>query len=69
MMKNYLVFDFGDSYYYHQSVVDLVISKMPVSMSLGLWSFLIVYGVCIPLGISKAVHDGSRFDILSSTPF
>ncbi len=67
MMKNYLVFDFGDSYYYHQSVVDLVISKMPVSMSLGLWSFLIVYGVCIPLGISKAVHDGSRFDILSST--
>ena len=67
MMKNYLVFDFGTSYYYHQSVVDLVISRMPVSMSLGLWSFLIVYGVCIPLGISKAVRDGSRFDILSST--
>jgi len=67
MMKNYLVFDFGDSYYYHQSVAELVISRMPVSMSLGLWSFLIVYGVCIPLGISKAVRDGSRFDILSST--
>ena len=67
MMKNYLVFDFGSSYYYHQSVVDLVISRMPVSMSLGLWSFIIVYGVCIPLGISKAVRDGSRFDILSST--
>jgi microcin C transport system permease protein len=67
MMKSYLVFDFGTSYYYHQSVVDLVISRMPVSMSLGLWSFLIVYGVCIPLGISKAVRDGSRFDILSST--
>jgi len=67
MMKNYLVFDFGTSYYYHQSVVELVISRMPVSMSLGLWSFLIVYGVCIPLGISKAVRDGSRFDILSST--
>ena len=66
-MKNYLVFDFGDSYYYHQSVAELVISRMPVSMSLGLWSFLIVYGVCIPLGISKAVRDGSRFDILSST--
>jgi len=66
MMKNYLVFDFGSSYYYHQSVVDLVISRMPVSMSLGLWSFIIVYGVCIPLGISKAVHDGSRFDVLSS---
>ena len=67
MMKNYLVFDFGSSYYYHQSVVDLVVSRMPVSMSLGLWSFIIVYGVCIPLGISKAVRDGSRFDILSST--
>lgn len=67
MMKNYLVFDFGDSYYYHRSVADLVISRMPVSMSLGLWSFVIVYGVCIPLGISKAVRDGSRFDMLTST--
>ncbi len=67
MMKNYLCFDFGDSYYYHQSVVSLVISRLPVSMSLGLWTFLIVYGVCIPLGIKKAVSDGSRFDIFSST--
>ena len=67
MMKNYLVFDFGSSYYYHQSVVELVISRMPVSMSLGLWSFIIVYGVCIPLGISEADRDGSRFDVLSST--
>lgn len=67
MMANYLVFDFGNSYYHHQSVVDLVISKLPVSMSLGLWSFLIVYGVCIPLGIKKAVRDGSRFDVFSST--
>ncbi len=67
MMKNYLVFDFGDSYYYNRSVVDLVLSRMPVSMSLGLWNFLIVYGICIPLGIKKAVRDGSRFDTLSST--
>jgi len=67
MMKNYLVFDFGSSYYYHQSVIQLVILRMPVSMSLGLWNFIIVYGVCIPLGISKAIHDGSRFDILTST--
>jgi microcin C transport system permease protein len=67
MMANYLVFDFGKSYYHHQSVADLVISKLPVSMSLGLWSFLIVYGVCIPLGIKKAVRDGSRFDVFSST--
>jgi microcin C transport system permease protein len=67
MMKNYLFLDFGTSYYYHRSVVELVISKMPVSMSLGLWSFLIVYGVCIPLGIKKAVADGSIFDLFSST--
>jgi microcin C transport system permease protein len=67
MMKNYLVFDFGTSYYYHRSVADLVISRMPVSMSLGLWSFIIVYGVCIPLGIKKAVKDGTRFDVISST--
>jgi microcin C transport system permease protein len=67
MMKDYLVFDFGSSYYYHTSVAQLVISRMPVSMSLGFWSFLIVYGVCIPLGIAKAVRDGSRFDILTST--
>lgn len=67
MLKNYIVFDFGESYYYKMSVADLVISRMPVSMSLGLWSFLIVYGVCIPLGIAKAVRDGSTFDVVSST--
>ncbi|MFZ5774540.1 MAG: microcin C ABC transporter permease YejB [Thermodesulfobacteriota bacterium] len=67
MMKNYLVFDFGDSYYHHASVVSLVVSKLPVSMSLGLWSFVIVYGTCIPLGIAKAVREGSRFDMLTST--
>ena len=67
MMKNYAMFDFGTSYYYHQSVVELVILRMPVSMSLGLWSFVIVYGVCIPLGIKKAVVDGSRFDVISSS--
>ena len=67
MMKNYLVFDFGTSYYYHERVADLVIARLPVSMSLGLWSFLIVYGVCIPLGVAKAVRDGSRFDVITST--
>ena len=67
MMKNFLVFDFGTSYYHHKSVVDLVISKLPVSMSLGLWTFLIVYLTCIPLGIYKARHDGSRMDVMSST--
>lgn len=67
MMKSYLVFDFGQSYYHHTSVAGLVISKLPVSMSLGLWTFVIVYGVCIPLGIKKAMSDGSRFDVASST--
>ncbi|OGR00663.1 MAG: microcin ABC transporter permease [Deltaproteobacteria bacterium RIFOXYD12_FULL_50_9] len=67
MLKNYLVFDFGTSYYHHRTVVDLVISKLPVSMSLGLWSFALVYLTCIPLGIAKAVRDGSRFDMATST--
>jgi len=67
MMKNFMVFDFGTSYYHHKSVASLVISKLPVSMSLGLWTFLIVYLTCIPLGIYKAMHDGSRIDVISST--
>ncbi len=66
MMKNYVVLDFGQSYYHHKSVSQLVISKLPVSMSLGLWTFLIVYSVCIPLGIKKAVRDGSVFDVATS---
>ncbi|MBU0485757.1 MAG: microcin C ABC transporter permease YejB [Proteobacteria bacterium] len=67
MMKNYLIFDFGESYNHHRSVVDLVIDKLPVSMSLGLWSFLIVYLTCIPLGIKKAISDGSKFDVISTS--
>ena len=67
MMKNYLSFDFGDSYFHNSSVIDLVVSKLPVSISLGVWSFFIVYLTCIPLGISKAVRDGSAFDVISST--
>ncbi len=66
MMGNYLCFDFGESYYHHRRVADLVIEKLPVSMSLGLWSFFIVYLTCIPLGIKKAVRDGSTFDIATS---
>lgn len=67
MMRSYLVFDFGQSYYHHQSVASLVISKMPVSMSLGLWSFLIVYSLCVPLGIAKALREGTPFDVASTT--
>ncbi|MFZ5792462.1 MAG: microcin C ABC transporter permease YejB [Pseudomonadota bacterium] len=66
MMKNYVVFDFGDSFFKGRPVVDLVIEKFPVSISLGLWTTLLVYLISIPLGIAKAVRDGSRFDIWTS---
>ncbi|MEN8129466.1 MAG: microcin C ABC transporter permease YejB [Pseudomonadota bacterium] len=66
MIGNYLKFDFGDSFYRDRSVVELVIDKMPVSISLGLWTTLLVYLISIPLGITKAVRDGSRFDVWSS---
>ena len=66
MMSNYLMFDFGKSYFRDRSVVDLVIEKMPVSISLGLWTTLIVYLVSIPLGIAKAVRDGQPFDVWTS---
>ena len=67
MMKNFLVFDFGTSFFRDETVVNLVLSKMPVSISLGLWTTLIVYLVSIPLGIRKAVKDGMRFDVWTST--
>ena len=67
MMKNYAVFDFGDSYFRDRKVVDLIIDKMPVSISLGLWATLLIYFISIPLGIAKAVRDGSRFDVWSSS--
>ena len=67
MIGNYASFDLGMSYFHNQSVGDLILSKLPVSISLGLWSFIIVYLVSIPLGIKKAVNDGTRFDIISST--
>ncbi|MFN3827010.1 MAG: microcin C ABC transporter permease YejB [Micavibrio sp.] len=66
MVGNYARFDLGESYYRNISVVDLVLEKMPVSISLGLWSTLIIYLICIPLGIKKAVKDGTPFDIWSS---
>lgn len=66
MLWNYMHFDFGESYFRSISVVDLVIEKMPVSITLGLWSTIIAYLVSIPLGIRKAVHDGSKFDTWTS---
>jgi microcin C transport system permease protein len=67
MMGNFIVFDFGTSFFRDETVIDLVLSKMPVSISLGLWTTIIVYLVCIPLGIRKAVKDGTRFDVWTTT--
>ena len=66
MMKNYLTFDFGTSYFRSKPVVDLIVEKMPVSISLGVWLLLISYGVSVPLGIAKAVRDGTNFDVWTS---
>jgi microcin C transport system permease protein len=67
MMWNYIRFDFGTSYFRKVSVVDLVIEKMPVSISLGLWATLLAYLISIPLGVRKAVRDGTPFDRWTST--
>ncbi|GIT89766.1 microcin C ABC transporter permease YejB [Jannaschia pagri] len=66
MMWDYARFDFGESYFRSISVVDLVIEKMPVSITLGLWTTLFAYLISIPLGIRKAVRDGSSFDTWTS---
>jgi microcin C transport system permease protein len=65
-MWNYMRFDFGESYFRSISVIDLVLEKLPVSITLGLWSTLIAYMISIPMGIKKAVKDGSSFDTWTS---
>lgn len=66
MLKNYAVFDFGTSYYRDRPVLSLMLEKLPVSVSLGLWTTLLVYLISIPLGIAKAVRNGTRFDVWTS---
>ena len=66
MIGRYLVFDFGESFFSDRKVVDLVLDKLPVSVSLGLWTTLLVYLISIPLGVAKAVRDGSPFDVWTS---
>lgn len=66
MVANYATFNFGDSFFHNQSVIDLILEKMPVTISLGLWSTLLIYLISIPAGIYKAVRHGSHFDIVSS---
>jgi microcin C transport system permease protein len=67
MLWNFVRFDFGKSYFRDAKVIDLIKEKMPVSISLGIWMTLLAYLISIPLGITKAVRDGSRFDVWSST--
>ena len=67
MLFDYCRFDFGESFFRNIKVTDLVLQKLPVSISLGLWSTLLIYLICIPLGIKKAVNHGSRFDVLTSS--
>ena len=66
MIWDYIRFDFGQSYYRDTAVVDLIVEKLPVSVSLGLWLTIITYLVAIPLGIRKAVRDGEPFDVWTS---
>lgn len=66
MLKRFAVFDLGESYFQHKSVWELIKSKLPVSISLGLWTFILTYLISVPLGIAKAVRAGTRFDTLSS---
>ncbi len=66
MLKNFITFDFGQSYFRDISVIDLILEKMPVSVSLGLWMTVLSYLISIPLGIAKAMHDGTRFDVWTS---
>ena len=66
MLWNYARFDFGESYFRSITIIDLILEKMPVSITLGLWSTLLAYLVSIPLGIRKAVKDGSPFDVWTS---
>ncbi|MGI4815721.1 MAG: microcin C ABC transporter permease YejB [Janthinobacterium lividum] len=66
MLGRFARFDLGDSYYRHRSVWSLIVSKLPVSVSLGFWTFALTYLISVPLGIAKAVRNGSRFDVVSS---
>jgi microcin C transport system permease protein len=66
MLKDYLFLELGESYYQNRPVLELIKERLPVSISLGLWSMLLVYSISIPMGIAKAVRDGSRFDAWTS---
>lgn len=67
MLGHYVTFDFGKSFFSDRPVIQLIVDKLPVSISIGLWTTLLVYLISIPLGIGKAVRDGSAFDVWTST--
>jgi microcin C transport system permease protein len=66
MLKGFATFDLGQSFYHHMDVWNLVKSKLPVSISIGMWTFFLTYFISVPLGVAKAVREGSRFDALTS---
>jgi microcin C transport system permease protein len=66
MLRSYVTFDFGASFFRDQRVIDLILQKLPVSVSLGLWTMLLIYLISIPLGVAKAIRDGSAFDVWTS---
>ena len=66
MLRSYITFDFGASFFRDQRVIDLIVQKLPVSVSLGLWTTLLIYLISIPLGVAKAIRDGSAFDVWTS---
>jgi len=66
MLRSYVTFDFGASFFRDQRVIDLIVQKLPVSVSLGLWTMLLIYLISIPLGVAKAIRDGSAFDVWTS---
>ena len=66
MLRSYITFDFGASFFRDQRVIDLIVQKLPVSVSLGLWTTLLIYLISIPLGVAKAIRDGSAFDAWTS---
>ncbi|MGI4859768.1 MAG: microcin C ABC transporter permease YejB [Janthinobacterium lividum] len=66
MLKQYATLDLGNSYYQHRSVWQVIVSRLPVSLSLGLWTILLTYLIAVPLGISKAIRNGSHFDTATS---
>ncbi|HEX2603983.1 MAG TPA: microcin C ABC transporter permease YejB [Oxalicibacterium sp.] len=67
MLKGFATFDLGQSFYHHEDVWHLVMSKLPVSVTIGLWTFFLTYFISVPLGIAKAVREGSRFDAITSS--